>query len=156
MMCTVRVTIKLHEAHEVLNLSNVNAHDTARLVLVDSGAGGTVISDVSCFSVINPPVQDVSIMFGVGPRIPVSGIGTVVLNVPSMDSGAQHTVCIKGAYYVPDQPLNILSVHDVLSLHGAVVFESLPGTPSHIRWPKETGDVYQAMLWRRNLPYIKC
>jgi hypothetical protein len=61
-MCTVRVTIKLHEAHKVLNLSHVNAHDTARLVLVDSGAGGTVISDVSRFSVINPPVQDVSII----------------------------------------------------------------------------------------------
>jgi hypothetical protein len=81
----------------VLNLSNVSTHDTAPLDLVDSGAGGTVISDVSCFSVNNPPVQDVSIMFGVGPRIPVSGIGTVVLKVPSMDSGAMHTVCIKGA-----------------------------------------------------------
>jgi hypothetical protein len=116
MMCTVRVTIKLHEAHKVFNLSHVQAHDTARLILVDSVAGGTVICDASCFSVIKPPVQDVSIMFGVGPRIPVSGIGTVVLKVPSMDSGAMHTVCIKGAYYVPDQPLNILSVHDVLSI----------------------------------------
>jgi hypothetical protein len=95
-------------------------------------------------------------MFGVGPKIPVSGIGTVILKVPSMDSGAMHTVCIKGAYYVPDQPLNILSVHDVLSIQGAVVFESLPGTPSHIRWPNESGDIYQALLWRRNLPYIKC
>jgi hypothetical protein len=84
------------------------------------------------------------------------GIGTVVLQAPSKDSSALHTVCIKGAYYVPDQPLNILSVHDVLSLHGAVVFESTPGTPSHIRWPNNTGDTYQAMLWCRNLLYIEC
>jgi hypothetical protein len=47
-------------------------------------------------------------------------------------------------------------VHDVLSIQGAVVFKSLPGTPSHIRWPNEPGDIYQATLWRRNLPYTKC
>jgi hypothetical protein len=140
----------------VFRQSNAISADLARLVLVDSGAGGTVISDASCFAVINPPVQDISIQFGVGPKIAVRGVGTVVLRVPSMDTGVAHTVVLKGAYYVPNQPLNILSVHDVLSLPGAVVFDSHPGTPSHVRWPAARGDVYQAMLWRRNLPYIKC
>jgi hypothetical protein len=148
--------VELYEAHEIINQSKENSEAHARLVLVDSGAGGTVISDVSLFTVINPPEHAVSIQFGVGPAILVSGVGTVVMRVPSMDSGVTHTVYLKGAYYVPDQPLNILSVRDVLSLPGAVVFESHPGTPSHVRWPSVSGAVYQAMLWRRNLPYIKC
>jgi hypothetical protein len=132
----------------------VNADHKKRLVLVDSGAGGTVISDTRMFLDIAPPALDVCIQFGTGPKIPIAGTGTVVLCVTDMSSRGTHAVYIKNAYYVPVQPLNILSVFDVLNIHGAAVFDNRDG-PSHVRWHTERGDVRQRMLWRHKLPYIE-
>jgi hypothetical protein len=104
---------------------------------------------------IDPPARDVCIQFGTGPGIPIAGVGTIVLHVQSMLSRDIYTVHIQGAYYVPVQPMNILSVADVLNIDGAAIFDSRDG-PSHIRWHTESGDVRQRMLWRRKLPYIDC
>jgi hypothetical protein len=147
----VHSTVGLHVAEEVFRVSS---HQNKRFVLVDSGAGGTVISDAHMFLDIAPPTCDVCIQFGTGPRIPIAGTGTIVLCVKSMLSDDTYSVYIKGAYYVPEQPLNILSVFDVVHINGAAVFDNRDG-PSHIRWHTEQGDVQQRMLWRRKLPCIE-
>lgn len=129
-------------------------HDrSTQLVLVDSGAGGTVIANATLFHTINPATRDECIKFGTGPRIPVAGRGTVTIHAKSMHTGEIHPVYVKGAYYVPTQPLNILSVGDVFNMGGAAIFDSR-NAPCRVRWPSANGDVYQSMEWRRRLPYI--
>jgi hypothetical protein len=147
----VHTTVELHKATEVFNTC---ASQNKRLILVDSGAGGTVISDAHMFLNIAPPAQYVCIQFGTRPKIPIAGCGTIVLAVPDSYSHQVYSVHIVGAYYVPEQPLNILSVSDVLHINGAVIFDCRDG-PSHVRWNTERGDVRQRMLWRRKLPYIE-
>jgi hypothetical protein len=71
--------------------------------------------------------------------------------VPDSYSHEVHSVHIVGAYYVPEQPLYILSVRDVLHINGAVIFYCRDGL-FHVRWNTERGDVRQRMVWRRNLP----
>jgi hypothetical protein len=132
----------------------VSSHQNKRFVLVDSDAGGTVISDAHMFLDIAPPVRDVCIQFGTGPRIPIAGTDTIMLCVKNMLSDDTYNVYIKGACYVPEQPLNILCVFDVVHINGAAVFDNRDG-PSQIRWHTEQGDVQQRMLWRRKLPYIE-
>jgi hypothetical protein len=147
----VHTTVELHKATEVFNTCK---SQSKRLILVDSGAGGTVISDAHMFFDIDPPSQDVCIQFGTGPKIPIAGCGTIVLAVSDSCSHHVYSVNIEGAYNVPEQPLNILSVSDVLSIKGAVFFDGRD-RPSHVWWHTAQGDVRQRMLWRRRLPYIE-
>lgn len=126
-----------------------------RLVLVDSGAGGVVFSDPSMFMTINPPHAETCIQFGNGPRIPAQGVGTVFLCVACKDTNKVYTVYLKGAYYVPQQPLNIISTHAIMALDGAALFDSRTD-PQCVRWSTHDGDVYQAILWVQRLPYIRC
>jgi hypothetical protein len=75
------------------------------------------------FTVINPPSTEAYIQFGTGPRIPVKGVGTVCLCVTSKDTQKVYKVCVKGAYYVPQQPLNVISTRAIMSLGGAAIFD---------------------------------
>jgi hypothetical protein len=125
------------------------------LVLVDSGAGGTVCSTVELFLTNNPPSTPTYIQFGTGPRNAVEGIGTVSFGARCMDTGRVLDVYIRNAYYVPTQPMNILSVRDVLATGGAVIFDQ-GSKASHIRWKGQPSDVQQAMQWKCRLPHISC
>ncbi len=66
-----------------------------------------------------------------------------------------YQVYMKGAYYVPQQPLNIISTRAIMSLGGAAVFDARD-SPQYVRWSTVDGDIYQAMMWQRELPFIQC
>jgi hypothetical protein len=72
-----------------------------------------------------------------------------------MVTGRVQDVYIKNAYNVPTQPMNILSVRDVLAIGGAVTFDQ-GSTAPHIRWKGQPSDVHQAMQWKCQLQYISC
>jgi hypothetical protein len=112
----VKVTVELNTAKEVVQELVPAQQQGTNLVLIDSGAGGVVFSDINMFAVINPPSTEAYIQFGTGPRIPVKGVGTVCLCVTSKDTQKVYKVCVKGAYYVPQQPLNIISTRAIMSL----------------------------------------
>lgn len=65
----------------------------------------------------------------------------------------QQEVIIRNAYYVPDQPLDILSSWDVRKIGGATIFDDNQRR-SCVRWPTPQGDIYQDISWHNNLPYI--
>jgi hypothetical protein len=92
---------------------------------------------------------------GLGRRIPVKGVGTVFLCAQSKDTHKVYHVYVKGAYYVPQQPLNILSTRAIMSQGGAAVFDGRID-PHYVRWVTDDGDIYQAMMWQRELPFIQC
>jgi hypothetical protein len=58
-------------------------------------------------------------------------------------------------YYVPAQPLNISSSHDVRVLGGAVHLDD-SFEPSYVRWSGSSCPVYQAVKWTNCSPYIHC
>jgi hypothetical protein len=81
---------------------------------------------------------------GTGPKIPAHDTGTVQLCVTCMEIGKVHTVSLNNAYYVPTQPLNISSSHDVRVLGGAVHLDD-GFEPSYVRWSGSSCPVYQAV-----------
>jgi hypothetical protein len=139
----LNVAVDLNVAERLLHDQISNAGQRT-LVLVDSGAGGTVCATVELFMTINPPSAPKYIQFGTGPRIAVAGIGTVSFGATCMDTGRVQDVYIQNACYVPPQPMNILSVRDVLATGGAVIFDQGSRAP-HIRLKGQTRDVHQAM-----------
>jgi hypothetical protein len=147
------VSVTIHEAHEVLKSTRSNIGSRSRLIMVDSGAGGTVVSDASLFAIINPPVDMACIQFGTGPKTPAQGVGTIQLHVQCRDTRRVHTVYVRGAYYVPTQPLNILSVHHVRLQGGAALLDDVI-EPSFVRWQTDKGSVFQNVMWKNHLPYI--
>jgi hypothetical protein len=42
-----------------------------------------------------------------------------------------------------------------MSQDGAAVFDGRV-VPQYVRWVTADGDIYQAMMWQRNLPFIQC
>lgn len=78
--------------------------------MIDSGAGGAAISDSKMFHAINP-APGASICFGNGLKIPIAGRGTISIGAMCMKTMTVHTVYAFDAFYVPTQPLNILTVH---------------------------------------------
>jgi hypothetical protein len=85
---------------------------------VESGAGGVVFSDASMFTVINPPSIEACIQFGTGPSITAKGVGTVCICVRSKDTQKVYSVSMRGAHYVPQQHLNLLSTRAIMSQGG--------------------------------------
>jgi hypothetical protein len=151
----VKVTVELNTAKEVVQELVPAQQQGTNLVLIDSGAGGVVFSDVNMFTGMNPPSTEAYIQFGTGPRIPVKGVGAVCLCFTSKDAQKVYKVCVKGAYYVPQQPLNIISTRAIMSLGWAAIFDGR-FAPQCVRWATADGDIFQAMIWRSNLPFTQC
>ena len=149
----MNVTVEMHEAHALLHDHYTKSDCHSRLFMVDSGAGGTVISDPSVFTVIYPPSPDMSVQFGTGPKIPTKGVGTIVLHVQCRSTGIIHRVQLPNALYLPDQPLNILSVNDIRAQGGASLLDD-NDAPSYVRWCNGSKNIFQTVTWKNRIPYI--
>jgi hypothetical protein len=129
----VKVTVELNTAREVVHELVPAQQQGTNEVLIDSGAGGVVLSDINMFTVINPPSTEANIQFGTGPRIPVKGVGTVCLCVTSKNTQKVCKACVKGAHNVSQQHLNIISTRAIMSLGGAAIFDGRV-TPQSVCW----------------------
>jgi hypothetical protein len=111
----VTLTVNVHVATKIVQEQQ---NEAQRVVIIDSGAWGTVFCSPEMFDSIEPPGQDVCIRFGTGPRR-----GVVVLCVTCMDTSKRVIIHIPNACYVPTQPLNMVSAHDITDIGGAAVFD---------------------------------
>jgi hypothetical protein len=102
--------VKIHVTRKIVQEQQ---NEAQQLVMIDSGAGGTVFGSAEMLHSIEPPGQMVCIRFGNGPRIPAAGRCIVVLCVTCMDTCKQSMFQVPNALCVPTQPLNIESAHDV-------------------------------------------
>jgi transposase InsO family protein len=100
------------------------------------------------------PQGPVSIHFGPGDPIPVTAIGTIAFTfnpIKGSSTTQPTTVCVHDVYYVPQQHMNLLSVHTLNTHSAGANFDQKPG---YVRFSTPTGDCYKTFQWENNLPYI--
>jgi hypothetical protein len=64
---------------------------------------------------------------------------------------AVQIVSLENVYDVPQQNMNLLSVHTLHEHNSGANFDTTPG---YIRFSTATGDSFINTIWHHNLPYI--
>jgi hypothetical protein len=126
----------------------VHTSSTHDALMIDSGAEASVFCDPTLFSQLMPATTSF-VCFGPGEKLTVDGTGSVSFVVRDVQNST-HTVTLPSILYVPTQPHNILSLHDILSSGGGV---NVATPPYYIRWKIGNSFVNQNITFVNGLPY---
>ena len=128
-------------------------------LMIDSGAGASVISDSSMFLTLEAPITSSTVNFGKQKVVPVAAVGTIAFDIPpqSRNAGIRRAsrtrILLHNVLYVPDAGpgLAIISVH-TLRQHGhGVNFDT---EAPYVRWHSVPKDIYQPCVWSGQIPYV--